>query len=160
MANTYTQLYIQIVFAVQGRQSLIPKAHKDEFYKYITGIVQDERRDHKLLIINGMPDHVHMLIGLKPRQALSDLVRDVKASSSGFIKEKRWLRGRFSWQEGFGALSYSRSHLDRVVKYIANQEEHHRKRTFKEEYLKTLKAFDIDYDERYIFTFSEDEPEE
>ena len=132
MANTFTQLYIQIVFAVQGRQSLIPKRHKDELDKYITGIVQKEERGHKLLAINGMPDHVHLLVGLNPKQALSDLVRDVKASSSGFIKEKRWLQGRFSWQEGFGAFSYSRSHLDKVVKYVLNQrniiEEEHSKR--------------------------------
>ena len=160
MANTYTQLYVQIIFAVQGRQSLVPKQHKDELYKYITGIVQNEDRGHKLLVINGMPDHVHVFIGLNPKQALSDLVRDVKASSSGFINEKQWLRSGFSWQEGFGAFSYSRSHLDRVVKYILNQEEHHRKQTFKEEYLKMLKAFDVEYDERYLFKFIDDEPEE
>ncbi|MEK7250581.1 MAG: IS200/IS605 family transposase [Bacteroidota bacterium] len=115
MANTYTQLYIQVVFAVQGRQSLIPNKHKDELYKYITGIVQKRKRAHKLLAINGMPDHVHMFIGLNPAMALSDLVRDVKAISSGFIKEKKWLREKFSWQEGFGAFSYSRSHIDRVI---------------------------------------------
>ncbi len=159
MANTYTQLYIQVVFAVQGRQSLIPNKHKDEIYKYITGIVQNPKRAHKLLAINGMPDHVHMFIGLNPAMALSDLVRDVKAISSGFIKEKKWLREKFSWQEGFGAFSYSRSHIDRVIKYIQHQEEHHRKKTFKEEYLKMLQAFNVKYDERYVFKWIDDEPE-
>jgi REP element-mobilizing transposase RayT len=156
MANTYTQLYIQIVFAVQGRQSLILKQHKDELYKYITGIVQGEERGHKLLAINGMPDHIHLFVGLNPKQALSDLVRDVKASSSGFIKEKKWLAGKFSWQEGYGAFSYSRSDITNVIKYIAHQEEHHSRRTFKQEYLALLEEFNIQYDNRYVFKWIED----
>ncbi len=157
MPNTYTQLYIHVVFTVQGRQSLIPEKNKDELFKYITGIVQNNKRGHKLLAINGMPDHVHMFIGLNPSQALSDLIRDVKAASSGFIKEKKWLAVRFSWQEGYGAFSYSRSDIDRVVKYIRNQEDHHRKRTFKEEYLELLETFEIQYDERFLFTWIDDE---
>ena len=157
MANTYTQLYIQIVFAVQERQSLIPTRHKDELYKYMTGIIQNPKRAHKLLAINGMPDHVHLFIGLNPAQALSDLIRDVKASSSAFIKEKKWLAGKFSWQEGFGAFSYSRSHIDRVVRYIHNQEEHHRKKTFKEEYLDMLEVFNIQYDKRFLFKWIEEQ---
>jgi putative transposase len=156
MANTYTQLYIQIVFAVQERQSLIPTRHKDELCKYMTGIIQNPKRAHKLLAINGMPDHVHMFIGLNPAQALSDLIRDVKASSSSFIKEKKWLAGKFSWQEGFGAFSYSRSHIDGVVRYIRNQEKHHRKKKFKEEYLDMLEAFNIQYDKRFLFKWIEE----
>jgi REP element-mobilizing transposase RayT len=149
MANTYTQIYIQVVFAVQGRQSLIPASHKQELLKYITGIVK--HRDQKLIAINGMCDHLHVFIGMKPTIALSDLVRDIKAGSSGFVNEKRWLHGRFNWQEGFGAFSYSHSEIDRVVRYIMNQEEHHRVKTFHEEYLAVLKDFEVDHDSRYLF---------
>ena len=151
MPNTYTQIYIHIVFAVQGRQCLIPRRHKEELCKYITGIIQ--KRGQKLIAINCEPDHMHSLVGMKPAIALSDLVRDVKAGSSAFIKEKQWVMGRFSWQEGFGGFSHSSSELDRVVKYIRNQEEHHRKKTFKEEYTRILKGFGIEYDDKYLFTF-------
>jgi len=139
MANTYSQIYIQIVFAVQGRQNLIPIQHREELHKYITGIVRN--RDQKMLSIFCMPDHTHLLVGLRPSMAISDLVRDVKADSSGFINDKKWLRGKFNWQEGFGAFSYSRSQIDRVIKYILNQEKHHKKRTFREEYIDFLKLF-------------------
>lgn len=115
MANTYTQIHIHIVFTVQGRRSLIPSQHKEELFKYITGIVK--KRKQKLIAINGMSDHVHMFVGLTGDIAISDLVRDVKAGSSGFINEKRLLRGKFNWQEGFGAFSYSHSQIDDVVKY-------------------------------------------
>ncbi|MGH7596056.1 MAG: IS200/IS605 family transposase [bacterium] len=155
MANTYTQIYIHVVFAVQGRQNLIPKEHKEELHKYITGIVQNKKQ--KLIAINSMPDHIHIFIGMKPSIALSDLVRDIKNNSSNFINEKKWIRGKFSWQEGFGAFSYGHSQIDVVVKYIQNQEEHHTKKTFKEEYLEMLKKFDVEYDERYLFKWIEDE---
>lgn len=133
MANTYSQLYIQIVFAVKGRQNLIAHQWKDELYKYITGIISNEGQ--KLIAINGMPDHIHILIGLKPNKSISDLVRDIKANSSRFINEKRWIKGKFEWQTGFGAFSYSHSHLDKIVQYIKNQERHHVKKSFKEEYV-------------------------
>lgn len=149
MPNTYTQIYIQIVFAVKGRQNLIAKKNREELHKYITGIIQN--RDHKLLSIFCMPDHTHLLIGLKPSQSISDLVRDVKAGSSGFINEKRWVMGKFSWQEGYGAFSYSKSQLNDVIKYIQNQEEHHHKKTFKEEYFEFLNKFEIEYNEAYLF---------
>ncbi len=118
MANTYTQIYVQIVFAVQGRQCLIPRDYREELYKYTTGIIK--KRDQKLIAINGMSDHVHVFVGMTPTVALSDLVRDIKAGSSGFINEKKWVHGRFNWQEGFGAFSYSHTQIDQVVKYIQN----------------------------------------
>ena len=149
MANTYSQLYVQIVFAVKGRQNLISNKWKDELYKYITGIVTNENQ--KLISINGMPDHIHILIGIKPNKALSDLVRDIKANSSRFINEKRWINGKFEWQSGFGAFTYSHLHLANVINYIQNQEEHHKTKTFKEEYIGFLKAFEIDYKDEYVF---------
>lgn len=149
MANTYTQIHIQAVFAVQDRASLISTAWKEELYRYITGIVQNN--GHKLLQINGMPDHVHILMGMRPVQALSDLMKQVKQDSSKWINQRGFVRGRFSWQEGYGAFSYSKRDVPCVIAYIANQEEHHRVRTFKEEYLEFLKDFEIEHDERYIF---------
>ena len=148
MANTYTQLYIQFVFAVQNRASLIKPAWKDELYKYITGIVQNNK--HKLIAINGMPNHVHIFIGYKPHQLIPDLLQDIKGSSSTWINKKGFNNGKFNWQEGYGAFSYSHSHIDRVVKYIINQEYHHKKKSFREEYLELLTKFEIDYNERYI----------
>ncbi|RDV15446.1 IS200/IS605 family transposase [Pontibacter diazotrophicus] len=150
MANTYTQLYIQIVFAVKGRENLISKEHKEELQKYITGIVQ--QRNCKLIAIHCMPDHCHILVGLRPDIPLSDLVRDIKANSSKFIKDKEWVRGNFEWQEGFGAFSYAHSQLQDVIQYILNQEEHHKKRTFKEEYLAFLEKFEVEYNEKYLFS--------
>lgn len=149
MANTYTQLYIQIVFAVKGRQNLVSTIWKDELYKYITGIVTNEGQ--KLIAINGIPDHIHILIGLKPDKSLSDLVRAIKANSSRFINEKRWINGKFEWQTGFGAFSYSHSQLTNVINYIQKQEEHHKKKTFKEEYVDFLKAFNVDFKNEFIF---------
>ena len=149
MANTYTQIHIQTVFAVQNRQSLISNEWKDDLYKYITAIIQNN--EHKLLQINGMPDHVHILFGLRPVQSLSDLMKQVKQDSSKWINQNRLARGKFSWQEGFGAFSYSKSQLPKVITYIQNQQEHHRKRTFREEYIALLEAHGVDYDERYIF---------
>ena len=149
MANTYTQIYIHIVFAVEGRQSLIQPEHNDELQKFITGIVSGQRQ--KLIAINNMPDHLHLLVGLRPDSSLSDLVRDIKAGSSKFIKEKWWVAGRFSWQEGFGAFSYSRSQLGTVIRYIENQQRHHANKSFREEYVELLERFGVDYDAKYIF---------
>lgn len=149
MPNTYTQIYIQIVFAVKGRQNLIAKENREELHKYITGIVQN--RDQKMLSIFAMHDHIHLLVGLKPSIAISDLVRDIKAGSSKFINDSNWINGKFNWQEGFGAFSYSKSQIDNVIKYILNQEEHHKKQSFKEEYLEFLQKFDIEYNEKYLF---------
>ena len=149
MANTYTQIHLHVVFAVEGRQSLIAPEHNDELQKYITGIVSAQR--HKLIAINNMPDHLHLLVGLRPDAALSDLVRDIKANSSSFIKAKRWVRGRFSWQEGFGAFSYSRSQLGAVIRYIENQQKHHARKSFREEYKQLLDKFEVEYDPRYVF---------
>ena len=143
MSNTYTQIYIQAVFAVKGRQNLILQAYEDEIYRYIGGILKS--KGHKSLAINGMPDHIHALFGLKPTESLSDLMRDVKANTSGFINDKNWFRGTFHWQEGFGAFSYSHSQLDNVIHYIKNQKEHHTKKSFREEYLSFLKEFNVNY---------------
>jgi REP element-mobilizing transposase RayT len=153
MANTYSQIYIQTVFAVDGRLSLIQPAFKEELYKYMTGIVTNSRQ--KLIAINGMSDHVHILIGLKPAIALADLVRGIKADSSNFINKKKWVRGRFNWQEGYGAFSYGHSQLDTIISYIRNQERHHHRRTFKDEYLAWLKKFEIPFEEKYVFKFVE-----
>jgi putative transposase len=153
MPNTYTQIYVQIVFAVKGRQNLIVKQNREELHKYITGIVQ--KRGQKMLAIFAMPDHVHILIGMKSEIAISDLVRDIKAISSKFINENNWVKGKFNWQEGYGAFSYSKSSIDNVIKYILNQEEHHKKQTFKEEYIEFLEKFEIEYDEKYLFEWIE-----
>ncbi len=148
MANTYTQLYFQFVFAVQNRISFIQSDWKDELYKYITGIVQNNK--HKLIAISGMPNHLHVFVGYKPHQLIPDLLQDIKGSSSEWINRRNLAKGKFSWQEGYGAFSYSHSHIDNVVKYIMNQEEHHKKRTYREEYIELLEKFNIAYDEKYI----------
>jgi putative transposase len=153
MANTYTQIYIHVVFAVEGRQNLIAPKHNEELQKYICGIVAGQKQ--KVIAINNMPDHLHVLIGLKPDLALSAVVRDVKANSSRFINEKRWVMGKFSWQEGFGAFSYSRSQLGDVIRYIENQQQHHSRKSFRQEYVELLEKFSVDYDERYIFRAEE-----
>lgn len=128
MANTYSQIYIQIVFAVEGRQNLIDPLHNDELQKYITGIVT--KQHHKLIAVNNVPDHVHVLIGQRPDAALSDLVGDIKSGSTNFINRQRWVKGKFNWQEGFGAFSYSRSQLDTVIRYVQNQQKHHQRHSF------------------------------
>ena len=148
MANTYTQIHIQVVFAVQNRQSLIKNEWKDELYKYITGIIQNH--NHKLLQINGMPDHIHILFGMRPKQSLSDLMKQVKQDSSKWINSKGFVNGKFSWQAGFGAFSYAKSDISNVINYIKNQEQHHKSITFQNEYLHLLKEFNIEYDERHI----------
>jgi len=149
MANTYTQIHIQAVFAVQNRQSLIQKEWAAKLYKYMTGIVQ--KNGHKMLQINGMPDHVHLFFGLRPSQSLSDLMKMVKGDSSEWINQNGFTKTKFSWQAGYGAFSYAKSQVPKVIQYIKNQEEHHRKKTFVEEYQAFLYAFEVDYDERYIF---------
>jgi putative transposase len=149
MANTYSQIYIHIVFAVKGRDNLIAPRWKDEIYKYITGIITN--KGQKLIAINGMPDHIHILIGLKPDKSISDIVRDIKANSSKFINDRQWIAGKFEWQQGFGAFSYSHSHLSSVIHYIQNQEEHHKKKTFNSEYTEFLKLYDINFNNDYIF---------
>ena len=154
MADNYCQLYIQVVFAVQGRHNFIPKQRKEELHKYITGIVT--KRKHKMYAINCMPDHAHIFVSMNPSQSISDLVRDIKTNSSIFITDQKFVKGKFHWQEGFGAFSYSHSHINRVVNYIGNQEEHHRIKTFKEEYLDFLQKFRIEYKEQYLFDWMED----
>lgn len=149
MPNTYTQIHIHLVFAVKYRDGVIQASWKDELYKYITGIVQNNK--HKLLSINGMPDHVHILLGLRPSQSISDLLQDIKGSSSKWINEKKFIKTRFEWQEGYGAFSYSKSQIKAITEYIENQELHHQKKTFREEYLEMLQKFEVDYDEKYIF---------
>ena len=151
MPNTFTQLRVQIIFAVQGREKLIPKQHRERVEKYITGIIQ--KRHHKLLAIFCMPDHLHILIGLHPAQSISKLVEETKKASRNFIKEQSWMPFDFEWQKGYGAFSYSKSQTDAVVKYILNQEEHHKKRTFREEYLDILNKLDIKFEEKYLFEF-------
>lgn len=153
MAGTFTQIYFQLVFAVKGRQNLIPHNHKVELNKYISGIITG--KGCKSIIVNGMPDHIHAFIGLKPSMAISDLARDVKNNSSGFINDNKWIKGKFNWQTGFGAFSYSKSHIEKVYSYILNQEKHHRKRSFKEEYIELLRKFEIEYDEKYLFEWIE-----
>jgi putative transposase len=149
MANTYTQIHIQAVFAVRNRSSIILNSWKDELFRYITGIIQNQ--GHKVLAINGMPDHIHIFFGMRPTQSLSDLMKDIKGDSSRWINKKGFVKGRFSWQEGDGAFSYSKSNVDNVIDYIKNQEIHHGKRTFIEEYHDFLEKFEVDFDELYIF---------
>ena len=149
MANTYSQIYIHIVFAVKGRENLISPRRKDELYKYITEIITSYNQ--KLIALNGMPDHIHILIGLKPDNSLSELVKHIKANSSRFINEQQWIAGKFEWQKGFGAFSYSHSQLTNIINYINNQEEHHKTKTFRQEYTEFLELFNVSFDNKYIF---------
>lgn len=149
MPGTFSQIYIHVVFAVKGRDSLIHKSWEEELYKYITGIVRN--KEQKMLAINGMSDHLHFFIGMKPSCCLSDLVREIKKSSNDFIKEKKFSKFKFQWQEGYGAFSYSHSNMDNVIKYIVNQKEHHRNASFKVEYMEFLKKFEIEFKEEYLF---------
>jgi len=152
-AGSYSQIYMQVVFAVKGRQSLIKSEWEEVLYKYITGIVQN--KNQKMLAINGISDHIHFLIGMRPSCRLSDLVREVKKSSSSFIKEKKFTKFKFEWQEGYGAFSYSHSALDNVISYINNQKVHHRNKAFKEEYKVFLKKYNIAYKNEYLFEWIE-----
>ncbi|MEX1268770.1 MAG: IS200/IS605 family transposase [Balneolaceae bacterium] len=149
MANTYTQLHIQFVFAVRYRRSLINPVWKNRLHKYITGIFQHNQ--HKVLQINSMPDHLHIFVGFRPHQSISAVIQNVKSESSKWIKREGLCNTRFAWQGGFGAFSYSKSHVPRVIRYIQNQEEHHKRVTFLEEYNNMLEVFGVDFDKRYIF---------
>jgi putative transposase len=149
MANTFTQLYVHIVFSVKGRENKLLPENKEILHKYITAIVQ--KRKIKMMAINSMPDHIHIFLSLRPDISVSEIVRDIKHSSSNFINDKKWLLRKFNWQEGYGAFSYSQSQIDNVVKYILNQEKNHHKKTFKEEYLELLKLFKIDFNDKYVF---------
>ncbi len=153
MAGTYSQIYIQIVFAVQGRQNLLAKEWRQEIFKYMSGIIKN--KGQKAIIVNGVDDHVHAFVGLKPAMALSDLVRDVKNNSSNFINDNHWVKGKFNWQEGYGAFSYSHSQVEDVYNYILNQEHHHAKQTFQEEYINFLKKFEIEHDVKYVFEWTQ-----
>lgn len=154
MANTYTQLYIHLVFAVKNRDSLIKKEWKNELEKYITGIVQENK--HKLLAIGSMPDHIHILIGYNVNQLIPDLVENIKTSSNQWIKTNGLTKFKFEWQKGYGGFSHSRSQLDQVVKYILSQEEHHKKSSFRTEYLEMLNRNEVEYKEEYVFDFIAD----
>lgn len=153
MSSTFSQIYIQIVFAVKGLESLIHSAWEEELYKYISGTIKN--KEQTLIAINGMPDHIHILIGMKPTCCLSDLVREIKKSSNEFIKEKAFVKGKFNWQEGYGAFSYNHSSLDNVINYIKNQKEHHLKKSFKDEYLELLHQFEIEYKPEYLYEWIE-----
>lgn len=149
MPGTFSQVYIQVVFAVKCRENLIDKSWRDELHKYMAGIIKGKAQ--KSIIVNGVADHIHCFIGLKPSMAISDLVRDIKNNSTNFINEKRFVKAKFSWQEGYGVFSYSHSQINDVYNYILNQEEHHKKKTFKEEYLEFLDEFEIPFEDRYLF---------
>lgn len=151
MPNTFSQIYLQFVFAVKHRQSLIPAAHKEELHKYITGLVQN--RKAKMLAVHCMPDHAHLFVGFKPTILIADFVKEIKVESNEFINDKKWAATKFSWQEGYGVFSYSHSHIDNVVKYVLNQEQHHRKKTFRQEYVDFLQKFEIPFEERFLFDF-------
>jgi len=149
MANTYTQIHIQAIFAVKDRACLIQPEWKDDLYRYMTGIIQ--KRGHKLLAINGVSDHVHIFFGLRPSQSVSDLMKETKIGSMNWINDSKITKTKFSWQDGYGAFSYSMSHVHRVIKYVQLQEEHHKKKTFLQEYTELLDKFQIPFEERYIF---------
>ncbi len=153
MANTFSQIYLQFVFAVKYRQCLITKENKEELNKYITGLVQN--RKAKMLAIHCMPDHIHLFVGFKPVLLISDFVKEIKVESNEFVNHKKWIKGNFAWQEGYGVFSYSHSHIDAVAKYILNQEIHHQKKTFKQEYHQLLQKFEIPFEEKYLFDFFE-----
>ena len=154
MAGTFSQIYIQVVFAVKGRQNLVDASFDDELYRYISGIVTNKKQ--KSLAVNGMPDHIHILVGLKPSMCISDLVRDIKNNSTNFINDHRWLERKFGWKDGYGAFSYSESNYGKVIDYIKNQKQHHAKRTFRDEYLSFLKKFNVPFDDKYLFEFYDD----
>tara|TARA_R100000951_G_scaffold105116_1_gene98711 strand:- start:212 stop:673 length:462 start_codon:yes stop_codon:yes gene_type:complete len=149
MANSYTQIHLQLILAVRSRKGIINPSWEKELYRYISGIT--ERNNHKLLAINGVPDHLHILIGMRPNQSVSELMQQIKANSSKWINQKGFVPGRFEWQSGYSAFSYDRTAINNVIRYIENQKEHHGVTTFKDEYTRLLKEHNIDYDEKYIF---------
>ena len=151
MADTFSRIYLQFVFAVKGRQNLIATKHKEELHKYITRLAQN--RKAKMLAIHCMPDHTHLFVGFKPIVLISDFIKEIKVESNEFINNKKWIKGKFNWQDGYGVFSYSHSQIDSVIKYILNQEAHHRKKTFRQEYHELLGRFEISYDEKHLFDF-------
>lgn len=151
MANTFSQIYLQFVFAVQGRQSMINKRYKEELHKYFTSLVQT--RKSKMLAVHCMPDHTHLFVGFKPSVSISDFIKEIKVESNEFINDKKWMNGHFNWQSGYGVFSYGHSQIDKVCKYIVNQETHHKTKTFKDEYYELLKKFDVPFEEKYLFTW-------
>lgn len=153
MANTFSQIYLHFVFAVKHRQNLIPSQHKEELHKYITGLTKN--RKVKMLAVHCMPDHVHFFVSIIPATFIPDFVKEIKVETNEFINSKRWVKGKFSWQEGYGVFSYSKSQVHTVVNYIHNQERHHHKQSFKEEYHELLRKFDIPFEEKYSFDFHE-----
>ena len=153
MPNTFSQIYLQFVFAVKHRESLIAKENKEELHKYITGLVSN--RKAKMLAVHCMPDHIHLFVGFKPVISIADFIKEIKVESNEFINSKKWIKGKFSWQEGYGVFSYSHSHISSVIEYVHNQESHHQKKSFREEYHEFLKKFEIPYEEKYLFNFIE-----
>ena len=153
MANTFSQVYLQYVFAVKNRECLIRNDHKEELHKYITGLVSN--RKAKMLAVHCMPDHTHLFVGFKPVASMADFIKEIKVESTEFIKEKKWIKGNFGWQEGYGIFSYSHSHIGSVINYIHNQEKHHERKSFRNEYLDFLKKFEIPFEEKYLFNFIE-----
>ena len=149
MTNTYTQIHIHAIFAVKGRQSVISKRWRDQLYKYISAVIQNN--GHKMLQINGMPDHLHILFGMRPTESVSDLMKEVKQSSSRWINRNHMVAGRFSWQEGYGAFSHSKTELPRVMEYIQRQEEDHGVVSFRQEYIELLQSHHIEFNDQYIF---------
>ena len=149
MPGTFSQIYIQYVFAVKGRQNLLLNPWREGVFKFMAGIIKG--KNQKPIIVNGVTDHVHVFVGLKPSMSIPDLVRDVKNNSSNFINDNKFVKGKFEWQEGYGAFSYSHSQLDSVYNYILNQEDHHKKTSFRQEYISFLKKFEIEYEEKYLF---------
>jgi len=149
MAGTYSQIYIQYVFAVKGRENFLQREWQDIVFKYIAGIVKG--KNQKSIIVNGVSDHVHLFVGLKPSMKISDLIRDIKNNSSNFINQQKWIDGHFSWQEGYGAFSYSHSQIENVYNYILNQESHYKKKSFKDEYFELLQKFEIEFDQNFLF---------
>ena len=149
MANTYTQLYVQFVFSVKGRENLIKEKFRDELEKVMCGIITDHKCKTYAIYCN--PDHTHIFVGLHPTISVSKIIEQVKSGSSNWLNEKKYIAGKFNWQDGYGAFTYSKSHIDKVVKYILNQPEHHKKQSFREEHLSSLAKFEIDYDPKYLF---------
>ena len=147
----FSQVYIHLVFSPRGRKACLREEIQEEIYSYISKIITN--KNHKSININGMPDHIHILVGFNQTTAISDLVRDIKRSSSLYINENKLVGSKFQWQEGYGVFSYSRSHLEKIYRYIENQKTHHRKKNFKDEYREFLKKFDVPYDPRYLFEF-------
>ena len=149
MSGTFSQIYLQIIFAVKSRQNLLHESWRQEIFKYMAGIIKEKKQ--KPIIVNGISDHVHLFVGLKPSMCISDLVRDIKSNTTNFINDKKILGNKFSWQEGYGVFSYAHSQINTVYHYVENQEEHHRKKSFREEYIDFLEKFQIEYKEKYLF---------